>query len=86
MDCNYLDNGAEIIRFCPTVRAASGPDMEGNWLNLPKNIAMKLRNNPEWVLEMHYVNSTDKTVIANAVNLGVLPEEQNQQLRRFCPV
>lgn len=80
VDCNYLANGADMVDFVPLFEAAgieASPDMEGNWLNLPEGIAMKLRGGQEWVLEMHYVNSTGKTLIANnAVNLGVLPDEE----------
>ena len=80
VDCNYLADGSEMADFVPLFEAAgieAYEGMSGNWLNLPDGIAMKLRQNQKWVLEMHYVNSTGKTLIANnAVNLGVLPKQE----------
>ena len=80
VDCNYLADGSEMADFVPLFEAAgieAYEGMHGNWLNLPDGIAMKLRQNQKWVLEMHYVNSTGKTIVANnAVNLGVLPKQE----------
>ena len=80
VNCNYLDDGSDMSDFVPLFEAAgieAFEGMDGNWLNLPDGIAMKLREGQKWVLEMHYVNSTEKTLIVNnAVNLGVLPEEE----------
>lgn len=51
-----------------------------NWINFPEGVAFKLRHNQQWVMDVHYVNTTGDTLLVNAaVNLGMLPITEVKQ-------
>jgi hypothetical protein len=51
-----------------------------NWIDLPEGVAFKLHSGQRWVMDLHYVNTTDQTILVNAaVNLGTLAPEQVTQ-------
>lgn len=79
LDCNYLDNGTSMSDFVPLFEAVgvdASVDAQGNWLQFPEGIATRLNAGQKWVLEMHYLNTSDKIAVVNsAVNLGFLPAE-----------
>jgi len=68
----------DMFQYGPLVEASGvepGPDVN-SWLDLPDGVAMKLRENQKWVLDMHYINPTGCTLLVqNGVNIGVLPAE-----------
>ena len=44
-----------------------------NWLEMPDGVAMRLEQGQKWVLDMHYINPTGKTLIVqNGVNFGTI--------------
>jgi len=77
-DCFYLD--ASMSEFVPIFEAVGIDAIEGatgNWLNLPEGIAVRMEENKHYVLDMHYINTTDKTlVVQNGANIGTIPEEE----------
>jgi hypothetical protein len=78
IDCATSAEMSEYSPLFESVGIEPGPDTaEGNWLNLPDGIAMKLEGGQRWVMDMHYINPTDQTlVVQNGVNIGVLPVEE----------
>ena len=68
----------DMFQYGPLVEASGvepGPDVR-SWLDLPEGVAMKLRENQKWVLDMHYINPTGCTLLVqNGVNIGVLPAD-----------
>lgn len=47
-----------------------------NWLEMPDGVAIQFMEGQKWVLDMHYVNPTDKTLIVqNGVNMGTVAVE-----------
>lgn len=83
VDCNYLASGVSMSEFVPMFEAVgvTGLDSQDNpnvnWLNYPEGVATKLKSGQKWVLEMHYINTTDKiAIVNNGVNLGVVPENE----------
>jgi len=48
-----------------------------NWLEMPDGVAIKFEQGQKWVLDMHYINPTDKTLIVqNGVNMGTLEADE----------
>ncbi len=46
-------------------------EVDENWLRMPEGIAVQLRGGQRWVMDMHFLNTTDQTVRVNdVVNLG----------------
>ena len=82
------DVGGEMPTYAPLFESVGvfmpggkAPDTEMygglNWLQMPEGIAFQLREGQRWVLDIHFVNPTDDTLIVNAgVNLGTLPVEE----------
>ena len=72
----------DMYDFAPLIEATGvepAPDVV-NWLEMPDGVAMKLRKNQKWVLDMHYINPTGCTLLVNnAVNIGTLPEDDVEQ-------
>jgi hypothetical protein len=77
-DCSYL--GASMSDFVPLFEAVGIEAVEGangNWLNFPDGIAMRLEEQKEYVIDMHYINTSDKIlVVQNGANLGLLADEE----------
>ena len=76
-DCYYLD--AIMSDFVPLFEAVGIDAIEGangNWLNFPDGIAMRMEAQKKYIIDMHYINTTDKTlVVQNGANLGLVAEE-----------
>ncbi len=52
------------------------PSESWNQMDLPDGYAVKLDQGRRWVLETHYVNTTDQDLLVNsAINLGFMPIE-----------
>jgi len=71
-----------MFDYAPLIDAAGVEPAPGikNWLDLPDGVAMKLRNNQKWVLDMHYINPTGCTLLVqNAVNIGTVAAESVEQ-------
>lgn len=78
IDCAINDSMAEYAPIFEAVGLeATRESAEGNWLNLPDGIAMKLEGGQRWTLDMHYINPTgDWLLVNNGVNLGVMDLEE----------
>jgi hypothetical protein len=49
---------------------------DGNYLALPEQSAIKLKEGQQWVIEAHFINPTPDRIIVNAAfNLGFVPVE-----------
>ena len=77
-DCSYLD--ASMSDFVPLFEAVGIEAQEGangNWLNFPEGIAMRLEEEKQYVIDMHYINTSDKIlVVQNGANLGLMPDDE----------
>lgn len=78
IDC---EEGGDMARYVPLFEAVgievNEETAEENWLDLPDGVAMKLKNGQKWVLDIHYINPTDKTLLVNnGVNIDFIPEEE----------
>lgn len=81
IDCESTDL---MSVYVPLFEAAGevkkGEEYDGNWLHLPEGIGMKLRSGQRWVLDMHYVNTTDRPILVNnGVNLDFMAEDEVSQ-------
>jgi len=69
----------DMYDYGPLIEATGiepSPDIR-NWLEMPNGIAMKLKKDQKWVLDMHYINPTGCTLLVqNGINLGLLPSEE----------
>ena len=55
---------------------ADAPKGDGDWLNLPEGVAVKMRHGQRCSIATHYVNTTDKTLKVNTgFNLELIAEE-----------
>jgi len=77
IDC---EDGGDMSRYVPLFEAVGievdEVTAEGNWLELPEGVAMRLKSGQKWVLDAHYINTTEKTLLVNnGVNIGYVPEE-----------
>lgn len=79
-DCTYLDGEQEMSELAPMFEAVGiEPEVgfNGNWFNLPEKVAFKLEHNQQWILEMHYVNTSENEILVNsAINLGFISIEE----------
>ncbi len=73
--------GEEMLSYKPFVDGVPPFDMpggapyagneQGNFMALPPGYAVKLPANRRWVIDTHYVNTTDRDILVNsAINLG----------------
>jgi hypothetical protein len=74
-------DGGDMSRYVPLFEAVgieADDDVEtGNWLDMPDGVAMRLAGGQKWVLDMHYINLTDKILLVNnGVNIDFVPEEE----------
>ncbi len=77
MDCEDSGLMSVYIPLFEAVQTIVPEEYDGNWLNLEEGTAMKLREGQRWVLDMHIINPTDKTLIVNGgVNLDWIAEDQ----------
>ncbi|MFN7146451.1 MAG: hypothetical protein ACK4YP_21940, partial [Myxococcota bacterium] len=77
IDCEESGLMSAYVPLFESVQVIIPEEYDGNWLNLPDGMAMKLREGQRWVLDMHFVNPTDKTLIVNGgVNLDYIPAEE----------
>ena len=52
------------------------PRGDGSIINLPDNVAFRLESGQKYSADIHYINTTDQTVLINsAFNLGLTPTE-----------
>lgn len=78
IDC---EDGGDMSRYVPLFEAV-GIEVDeetaaGNWLDLPPGVAMKLKAGQKWVLDIHHINPTDKTLLVNnGVNIDFIPEDE----------
>jgi len=50
---------------------------DGDYLSLPEGMAMRLPAGQRWSADVHYINTTDQTVLVNnAFNLGLVPASE----------
>jgi hypothetical protein len=53
------------------------PQGDGDWLSLPEGFAFRLAQGTQFSADVHYINTTDKTLLVNdAFNLGLIPAEE----------
>jgi hypothetical protein len=56
---------------------ADAPAGDGDWLNLPEGVAIKLRNGQRFAVDTHYVNTSDKILKINTgFILDMIAEEE----------
>jgi len=78
----YMDvcpDSNDMFHYGPLVQATGIEPKPGatNWLDMPDGVAMKLRQNQKWVLDMHYINPTACTLLVqNGINIGMVPAEE----------
>ena len=81
-DCFYLN--AVMSDFVPIFEAVgidAQADATGNWLNFPEGVAMSLPSQTQYILDMHFINTTDKTLIVQSgANLGFVPLDEIDHL------
>lgn len=77
VDCQSTDLMSVYVPLFEAVGIEpSAETADGDWLDLPDGVAMKLREGQRWVLDMHYINTTDQTLLVNnGVNLDSVPVE-----------
>jgi hypothetical protein len=78
IDC---EDGGDMSRYVPLFEAVgievNQETADDNWLDLPDGVAMKFENGQKWVLDIHYINPTDKTLLVNnGVNIDYIPEDE----------
>ncbi|MDP2310217.1 MAG: hypothetical protein Q8P18_29645 [Pseudomonadota bacterium] len=77
IDCEESGLMSAYTPIFESVQTIVPEEYDGNWLNLEDGMAMKLREGQRWVLDMHFVNTTDKTLIVNGgVNLDSIPADE----------
>lgn len=81
VDCDELGDMSKYVPLFEAVGIeASSETAEGNWLDLPEGVAMRFESGQKWVLDIHYINTSDKTLLVNnGVNLDYIPEDEVEQ-------
>lgn len=87
IDC--LAQGEDNMPVYSPLFEAVGLDTEGgepwetdpygglNWIDVPEGVAFKLESGQRWALDLHYINTSEKTALVNtAFNVGTIPEEE----------
>jgi hypothetical protein len=84
-DGDFIPCGADDLDVPPTNAPLfhsipiAPPEGFGNTLNLPEGAAVKLTEGQRWSADVHFINTTDRPILANvAFNLGLVPEEEVQ--------
>ncbi len=78
IDCEEAADMSVYVPLFEAVGIEASPDTaDGNWLNLPEGVAMRLKGGQKWVLDIHYINTTEKTLLVNnGVNLAYIDEDE----------
>ncbi len=78
IDCQTSGQMSDYVPLFESVGIEPGPDTAGgNWLDLPDGVAMKLQEGQRWVLDMHYINTSNETLrVNNGVNLDYIEVDE----------
>jgi len=67
------------MQIAPLVHASflAGPRGDGSIVNMPSNMAFRLETGQKYSADIHYINSTDQTLLINsAFNIGLVPADE----------
>ena len=65
------------IEMSGGVPPATDPFGGLNWIDVPEGIAFPLQRGQRWVLDLHYINPSDKPMLVNTgFNVGTIPENE----------
>lgn len=77
LDCTYTSEMTDFAPLIESVGVTAEEVPEKGWLDMPEGMAMRFEQGTKWVLETHYINATDKRILANsAIHLGFVDPDE----------